>query len=66
MRISLGMMADNSLRNIEANQARMEALQNQLTSGSRITKPSDDPIGAARALGLCTPVLIGADLNLTH
>jgi flagellar hook-associated protein 3 FlgL len=52
MRISLGMMADDSLRNIEANQNRMEALQNQITSGSRITKPSDDPIGAARALSL--------------
>jgi flagellar hook-associated protein 3 FlgL len=52
MRISLGMMAEDSLRNIEANQNRMEALQNQITSGSRITKPSDDPIGAARALSL--------------
>ena len=52
MRITLGMMADNSLRNIEANQSRMEQLQSQITSGSRITKPSDDPIGAAHALSL--------------
>lgn len=52
MRISLGMMADTALHNIEANQARVEALQAQLTSGSRITKPSDDPIGTARALSL--------------
>src|SRR5260370_6454576 len=46
------MMADTSLRNIEANQARLEALTQQITSGSRITKPSDDPIGAAQALSL--------------
>jgi flagellar hook-associated protein 3 FlgL len=52
MRITMGMMAENSLRNIEANQNRVQNLQNQITSGSRITKPSDDPIGAAQALSL--------------
>jgi flagellar hook-associated protein 3 FlgL len=50
MRITLGMMADTTLTNIERNQQRTTDLQNQLTSGSRITKPSDDPIGTARAL----------------
>jgi flagellar hook-associated protein 3 FlgL len=44
------MMADTTLTNIERNQQRTTDLQNQLTSGSRITKPSDDPIGTARAL----------------
>jgi flagellar hook-associated protein 3 FlgL len=52
MRITLGMMADQSLRNIQANQARMQTLQDQITSGTQITKPSDDPIGAAQALSL--------------
>jgi flagellar hook-associated protein 3 FlgL len=52
MRITLGMIADNSLRNIQANQSRVDQLQNQITSGSRINKPSDDPIGTAQALGL--------------
>jgi len=51
MRITYGMSAANSLRNIETNQERMSALEGQLTSGSRIAKPSDDPIGAARAIG---------------
>jgi flagellar hook-associated protein 3 FlgL len=51
MRISLGMIADTSLRNMEANQARIDTLEAQITSGTRITKPSDDPIGTARALG---------------
>jgi flagellar hook-associated protein 3 FlgL len=50
MRITLGMMVDTTLANIERNQQRTTDLQNQLTSGSRITKPSDDPIGTARAL----------------
>ena len=29
----------------------MADLENQLTSGSKFSKPSDDPIGVARALG---------------
>jgi len=52
MRITLGMIADNSLRNIQTNQTRVDQLQNEITSGSRINKPSDDPIGTAQALGL--------------
>lgn len=52
MRITTAMMAENSLRNVQANLSRVDQLQNQITSGSRITRPSDDPIGAAQALGL--------------
>ena len=52
MRVTPGMMMSSMLHNIEQNQVRTEQLQNQITSGSRITRPSDDPIGAARALNL--------------
>jgi flagellar hook-associated protein 3 FlgL len=52
MRVTSQMIMDSTLRNIEQNQERIETLQGQITSGSRITKPSDDPIGAARALNL--------------
>ncbi len=52
MRVTPGMMLSSTLRNIELNQARTEQLQNQITSGSRISRPSDDPIGAARAVSL--------------
>jgi flagellar hook-associated protein 3 FlgL len=52
MRVTPGMMMNSMLHNIQLNQARTEKLQNQITSGSQITKPSDDPIGAARALNL--------------
>ncbi|HLZ30206.1 MAG TPA: flagellar hook-associated protein FlgL [Chloroflexota bacterium] len=51
MRITYGMSAGNSLRNIELNQNRMATIEGQLTSGSQIAKPSDDPVGAARAIG---------------
>ena len=50
MRITMSMMAASTLANIQRNQQRTEQLQNQITSGSRLTKPSDDPIGVAHAL----------------
>ncbi len=50
MRITPGMVAATTLRNIQQNFERLEELQNQLTSGSRIRKPSDDPVNVARAL----------------
>jgi len=50
MRVTNGMLAQTALRNIQANLARSETLQDQITSGSRIRRPSDDPIGASRAL----------------
>ena len=50
MRITSGMVMDTALRNIESNMDRVSELEAQLTSGSRIQKPSDDPIGAARSL----------------
>jgi flagellar hook-associated protein 3 FlgL len=50
MRVTHGMVAETSLRNIERNLGRMEELQDQITSGTRIRKPSDDPIAVARAM----------------
>jgi flagellar hook-associated protein 3 FlgL len=50
MRITHGMIVETTLRNMQRNMERTERLQAQITSGSRITKASDDPIGAARAL----------------
>jgi len=52
MRITPQMIVDSTLNNIETNQSRIEQLQNQITSGSRISKPSDDPIGVSHALNL--------------
>ena len=50
LRVSQKTLAETTLANIERNLDRVQELQNQITSGSRITRPSDDPIGAARAL----------------
>ncbi len=50
MRITHKMLTQTTLRNLNVNTERMEKLQERLTSGRRITAPSDDPIGAATAI----------------
>lgn len=52
MRITNSMLSGNLLRNLEAAQGRMDDLQNQLSSGYRINKPSDDPVGIQNAMRL--------------
>lgn len=56
MRITAGQMAQTTIRNIQRNLERMERTQDQITSGRRITKPSDDPIGTTQALMLRTQI----------
>lgn len=50
MRITNNMLSHNLLRNLEAAQGRMDRLQNQMSSGRRISRPSDDPVGIENAL----------------
>ncbi|MFZ3102708.1 MAG: flagellar hook-associated protein FlgL [Desulfitobacteriaceae bacterium] len=50
MRITNNMLSQNLLRNLESSQGKIADLQNQLSSGLRITKPSDDPVGIQNAL----------------
>lgn len=52
MRITTKMMQNTSLRNLNINKARQEKLTNQMSTGKNITKPSDDPVIAIRALKL--------------
>ncbi len=56
MRITSSMMTNNILLSINKNRARMSTLEEQLATGKKIQKPSDDPIVAARALKFRTNV----------
>jgi len=51
MRITHNMLADTTLRNLNANMERLDRLQDELTSGRRISRPSDDPVGVVSAMG---------------
>lgn len=52
IRVSSSAMFDRGPRQIGTQQAGIVKIQDQISSGKRITKPSDDPSGAARILDL--------------
>lgn len=52
MRITSKMMQATSLRNLNINKSRQEKLTNQMSTGKKITRPSDDPVIAIRSLKL--------------
>ncbi|MDE7274588.1 MAG: hypothetical protein K2N95_16300 [Lachnospiraceae bacterium] len=52
MRITTKMMQSTSLRNLNINKVRQEKLLNQLSTGKKLTRPSDDPVIAIRSLKL--------------
>jgi len=49
-RVTQGMMNNQLLRNINSNLTRMNEGQNQLSTGRKINKPSDDPVGISFSL----------------
>lgn len=49
-RVTQGMMNNQLLRNISTNLSRINDNQNQLSTGRRINKPSDDPVGISFSL----------------
>ncbi|MBD2868411.1 flagellar hook-associated protein FlgL [Paenibacillus arenilitoris] len=50
LRVTQTMMNTQLLRNISSNLGRMNNLQNQLSTGMKINKPSDDPVGITFSL----------------
>lgn len=49
-RITFAMMHSSVMGNLNKNQLKMSSLQEQMTSGMRINRPSDDPVGLTNAL----------------
>lgn len=52
MRVTNNMLIQNLLKNLEMANNRMDLLQNRLSSGQSITKPSDDPVKIETSLRL--------------
>jgi flagellar hook-associated protein 3 FlgL len=51
-RVTQRQISDSALRGLQASLARTQTLQEQLSSGRRVSKPSDDPSGTAAAMKL--------------
>lgn len=56
MRITNKIMQNNSLYNINNNKVLQDKLSNQMSTQQKLTRPSDDPVVAIRALRLRTSV----------
>jgi len=50
VRVTQNMLNNNMLRNLHKSMSHMDNLQQQLSSGRKISKPSDDPVVAARGM----------------
>lgn len=50
MRITNGMSATSMLRSLQGSNERLDKLQEQLSTGRRLNRPSDDPVGISRSL----------------
>jgi flagellar hook-associated protein 3 FlgL len=56
MRVTQGMVANNAIRNITTSYKQMSDTQQQLSSGKKITRPSDDPVIASQGIAYRTDV----------
>ena len=50
MRVTQSMLTNNLLRNLNTNYGNMSKLQDQINSGKKITRPSDDPVIAVKGM----------------
>lgn len=51
MRVTQSMLSSNMLRNLNTSYGKMGKLQEQMNSGSKINRPSDDPVVAVKGMG---------------
>ncbi|MEH6940751.1 flagellar hook-associated protein FlgL [Bacillus sp. JJ722] len=54
MRVTQSMLSNNTLRHITNSYSRLGTLNDQLITGKKFTKPSDNPVAAMRAMGYRT------------
>lgn len=54
MRVTQSMLSNNMLNNLSNSYNKMGKLQNQLASGSKLTRPSDDPVATVKGMGYRT------------
>lgn len=50
MRVTQSMLSNNMLRNLSTSYNKMGKLQNQLNTGKKVNRPSDDPVVAMRGV----------------
>ncbi|MBO0601190.1 flagellar hook-associated protein FlgL [Sporosarcina sp. E16_3] len=51
MRVTQSMLSNNMLRNLSSSYNKMGKLQNQLDTGKKVNRPSDDPVVVMKGMG---------------
>ena len=64
MRVSTGMIFDAGVSSMQQRQQDTLKTQQQISSGTRILRPADDPVAATAILGLTQAQGIGAQFRL--
>lgn len=59
MRVTDKMMSNNMMWNMSSSMGRIDKLYNQIATGRRINRPSDDPVGMVSALRLTSSITQG-------
>ncbi|WP_026841155.1 flagellar hook-associated protein FlgL [Citrifermentans bremense] len=59
MRVTPGMTAENALYNLQKGRSSIDTLQEQVSSGFNINRPSDDPLSARQLLDLQEQIAAG-------
>lgn len=54
MRVTQTMISNNTLRNISSSYNKLSKLDEQIVTGKKFSKPSDDPVAAMRGMGYRT------------
>ncbi|MCM3389098.1 flagellar hook-associated protein FlgL [Ureibacillus chungkukjangi] len=68
MRVTQSMLSSNMLRNLSSSYSKMSDLQNQINTGKKVTRPSDDPVTAIKGMGYRTDLnkIEQFDRNMTQ
>lgn len=56
MRVTQSMLSSNMLRNLNTSYGKMSQLQNMMTSGKKVNRPSDDPVVVVKGMNYRTNI----------
>ncbi|MEO4054173.1 flagellar hook-associated protein FlgL [Solibacillus sp. CAU 1738] len=56
MRVTQSMLSNNMLRNLNTSYSKMSKIQQQIESGKKINRPSDDPVTAVKGMAYRTDI----------
>lgn len=63
MRVTQSMLSNTMLRNLNTSYTKLAQLQEQISTGSKLLRPSDDPVGVAKAMSYRTQLTQNAQYD---